>query len=186
MSISFTVRQGQFLAFIHGFIVKHGVGPSFEEIGAHFGTTPPSVNGMIKTLERRRLLGRVRGVARSLRVLVPPSELPQGEFGLRASRAAPSRQGQPSQAPGTSVADAAGSVAIAVLDAVMPHWLAGAGVPGDDLVMEAAHAVRSSLTSMGFDERAAVAVAKRVLAEASRWSPEGRGTVVRRRRWTKR
>ena len=76
MTTPFTARQGQYLSFIHGFIVKHGVAPSFEEIGVHFGTTPPSVNNMIKTLDERGLLSRVPGVARSLRVLVPVAELP--------------------------------------------------------------------------------------------------------------
>jgi repressor LexA len=59
MTTPFTARQGQYLSFIHGFIVKHGVAPSFEEIGVHFGTTPPSVNNMIKTLDERGFLSRV-------------------------------------------------------------------------------------------------------------------------------
>lgn len=50
MTPSFTVRQGEYLAFMHRFTLRHGVAPSFDEIAAHFGTSPPSVNGMIKTL----------------------------------------------------------------------------------------------------------------------------------------
>ncbi len=50
MAAEFTARQGQFLAFIHGFTLKNGYAPSFEQIGAHFGITAPSVNTMIKTL----------------------------------------------------------------------------------------------------------------------------------------
>ena len=71
MHQEFTERQRQYLAFIHRYTVKHGIAPSFEEIGTHFGTTAPSVNNMIKTLCARDLLTRVPGVARSLRVLVP-------------------------------------------------------------------------------------------------------------------
>ena len=70
MTAPFTAR-GEYLAFIHRFTAQHGVAPSFDEIAAHFGISSPSVNGMIKTLERRELLSRVPGVARSLRVLVP-------------------------------------------------------------------------------------------------------------------
>lgn len=186
MASRFTARQGQFLAFIHGFIARRGIAPSFEEIGSHFGTTLPSVNTMVKTLERNGLISRVPGVARSLRVLVPASELPPGDLCSRRPRAAASRQGQPSRA-GASVADAAGAAAIAVLDAVMPHWLASAGAQGAaELVMKAAQAVRSSLAKMGLDETTAGEVANRVGAEASRWSADGRGTVVRRMRWVKR
>ena len=66
-----TARQGQFLSFILGFTDKRGYAPSYEEIGWHFGLTAPSVNSMIKMLERRGFLSRMPGVARSLRVLVP-------------------------------------------------------------------------------------------------------------------
>ena len=76
-----THRQGQFLSFIRGYTVRHGIAPSFEDIGAHFGVTAPSVNSMIKTLERNGLLTRVPGAARTLRVVVPASLLPDGEFG---------------------------------------------------------------------------------------------------------
>jgi hypothetical protein len=183
MTSPFTVRQGQVLAFIHGFIAKHGVAPSYDEIAAHFGTTSPSVNGMIKTLERRGLLSRIPGVARSLRVLVPPSQLPSGEFGSRAR--APSRAAR--EAPAASALDAAAAAAVAVLDVVMPLLTPGARrVPGEDVVMEAAHAVCSSLTRLGLDETASVEAARRVAAEAARWTSDGRGAVVRRRQWTKR
>ncbi len=64
---AFTYRQGEYLAFIHDFTERRSMAPSFEEIGKHFGTTPPSVNGMIKTLEQRGFLSRQPGVARSLR-----------------------------------------------------------------------------------------------------------------------
>ncbi|MEO8382834.1 MAG: hypothetical protein ABI779_24460 [Acidobacteriota bacterium] len=87
MAPVFTARQGEYLTFIHRYAQRFGVAPSFEEIGAHFGTTPPSVNNMIKTLCARGLLSRLPGVARSLRVLVPPSQLPESEFGpSRGSR----------------------------------------------------------------------------------------------------
>jgi DNA-binding MarR family transcriptional regulator len=41
-----------------------------------FGVTPPSVHQMVLTLERRGFIARTPGVARSIRLLVPPDELP--------------------------------------------------------------------------------------------------------------
>lgn len=91
MTPSFTSRQGEYLAFIHRYTLRNGIVPSFDEIAAHFGTTSPSVNGMIKTLERRGLLSRIPGAARSLRVLVPESLLP-------TATTAPARPGRPALA----------------------------------------------------------------------------------------
>lgn len=68
-----TKRQSEYLEFIRAFTDRWGTPPSFEEIGRHFRTTPPSVNNMVKTLEARGFLTRVPGAARSLRVLVPPA-----------------------------------------------------------------------------------------------------------------
>ena len=73
MAPAFTARQGEYLTFIHRYTEKFGVAPSFEDVGNHFGTTPPSVNNMIKTLCARGLLSKLPGVARSMRVLVPAS-----------------------------------------------------------------------------------------------------------------
>ena len=183
MTGPFTSRQGQVLAFIHGYITKHGVAPSFEEIAAHFGTTSPSVNGMIKTLERRGLLSRIPGVARSLRVLVPAAELPSGEFGSRGSRGSALRTAAPTVLAG----DAAVAATVVVLDTLMPLLAPGAPrVPGEDIVMECALAVRMALSQRGLPEAASVEVAKRIIAEAARWTSDGRGTVVQRRQWTKR
>src|SRR5580704_10361407 len=41
-----TARQREYLSFIKAFTDRWGVPPSFEEIGRHFETTAPSVNGM--------------------------------------------------------------------------------------------------------------------------------------------
>lgn len=69
-----TKRQSEYLEFIRAFTDRWGVPPSFEEIGVHFRTTPPSVNNMVKTLAARGFLARVPGAARTLRVLVPPPQ----------------------------------------------------------------------------------------------------------------
>ena len=42
----------------------------------YFGVTPPSIHNMILTLEKRGLIARTPGRARSIEVLVPPDQLP--------------------------------------------------------------------------------------------------------------
>lgn len=177
---TFTARQGQYLAFIHGFTARHGVAPSFEEIGAHFGTSAPSVNGMIKTLERRGLLSRVPGVARSLRVRVPASMLTEGDFRPGGGGSRKTRTAGP---PQLSAGDAAVAGAVAVLERLLP-----AVPPEQDrtgLVARAAQDVRSALAAGGLEADEAQQVAARIAAEAARWQPDGRGTIVRRRRWVR-
>lgn len=72
----FTERQGQYLAFIHGYTRLHGCSPAQADIQRHFKVSPPSVHQMVLTLERRGLLRRIPGQARSLEVLVASEELP--------------------------------------------------------------------------------------------------------------
>jgi len=177
----FTARQGEMLAFIQRFTAKHGVAPSFEEIASHFGTSAPSVNGMIKTLERRGLVSRVPGAARSLRVLVPASLLPDSEFGSPGRRAKGSRRGSDAA---LSPADVAFAVAVSVLD-VFGRSMGGAEA-ASGLARKAASAVYESLVKAGMGRVEAQEVARRVAAEAARYQPGRRGISVRRRRWTKR
>lgn len=178
MAPSYTARQGQYLAYIHRFTTRHSVAPSFEEIAAHFGTSSPSVNGMIKTLEGRGFLSRVPGVARSLRVLVPTTDLPESDFG--AGRAPRGGLGSPT---GGSIEDAGAAAATAVLDVLLPRL--ALGQDADRWVLEAAAAVRASLAAIGLSNEQTQRVAARVAAEAARWQPGGRGTFVRRRRWVR-
>lgn len=71
-----TSRQGQFLAFIHQYTTLHGRAPAEAEMERFFHVTPPSVHQMILTLERRGLITRTPGVARSIRLNLPPENLP--------------------------------------------------------------------------------------------------------------
>jgi DNA-binding MarR family transcriptional regulator len=72
----FTALQGQYLAFIHTYSLIHRRAPAQADIQQFFLVTPPSVHQMVLTLEKRGLLARTPGVARSLRVLVSPDKLP--------------------------------------------------------------------------------------------------------------
>jgi DNA-binding MarR family transcriptional regulator len=72
----FTPKQGQYLAFIHAYILVLGRPPAEADMQRHFRVTPPSVHQMILTLERAGLIRRQPGVARSIQLLVDPQRLP--------------------------------------------------------------------------------------------------------------
>src|SRR5271166_2339767 len=76
MKPPYTSRQGQFLAFIHHYATLHGRPPAEAELVEFFQVTPPSVHQMILTLERRGLISRTPGQARSIRLTLPPETLP--------------------------------------------------------------------------------------------------------------
>jgi DNA-binding MarR family transcriptional regulator len=76
MKPPYTTRQGQFLTFIHHYTTLHGRPPSEAELVQFFQVTPPSVHQMILTLERRSLISRTPGEARSIRLRLLPEELP--------------------------------------------------------------------------------------------------------------
>jgi SOS-response transcriptional repressor LexA len=73
---AYTCQQGQFLAFIHHYTTLHGRPPAEAEIARFFQVTPPSVHSTILTLERRGLITRAPGQARSIALRLPPQELP--------------------------------------------------------------------------------------------------------------
>src|SRR5215471_10202721 len=73
----FTDKQGQYLAFIHAYTLVNGRPPGRADIQHFFRVTPPSVHQMLLTLEREGLIGRQKGVARSIHLLVNPANLPQ-------------------------------------------------------------------------------------------------------------
>lgn len=75
----YTQTQGQYLAFIYFYTKLHGRAPAELDMQMYFGVTPPSVHQMVLTLERRGLIARVPGQARSIRLLVPREELPDLE-----------------------------------------------------------------------------------------------------------
>ena len=72
----FTAKQGQYLAFIHAYILVIGRPPAEADLQRHFRVTPPSVHQMVLTLERAGLIRRRPGVARSIQLLVLPEALP--------------------------------------------------------------------------------------------------------------
>lgn len=72
----FTPKQGQYLAFIHTYMRLNGRAPAEADMLNYFSVTPPTVHQMVLTLEKKGLIAREPGMARSIRVLVPPKDLP--------------------------------------------------------------------------------------------------------------
>ena len=76
MNTAPTARQGQFLAYIHQYVIINGCAPAEADMQRYFQITPPSVHSMVLTLERRGFIRRVPGQARSISLVVPPESLP--------------------------------------------------------------------------------------------------------------
>lgn len=72
----FTAKQGQYLAFIYAYSQINRRAPAEADFQRYFRVTAPSVHNMIKTLDQAGLIERQPGVARSIKLLVPPQELP--------------------------------------------------------------------------------------------------------------
>ena len=98
----FTPTQGRYLAYIHAYTNLHGFPPAESEIAAAICVSPPSVNQMVKTLEKRGLIERQPGTPRSLRVLIPDDEIPSWNNNKTTSPASGKsrkRSAPPSAAP---------------------------------------------------------------------------------------
>jgi Mn-dependent DtxR family transcriptional regulator len=72
----FTRLQGQYLAFIYAYTKLHRQPPSEADIQRRFRVTAPSIHQMVVTLERKGLISKIPGAARTIEVLVPPDMLP--------------------------------------------------------------------------------------------------------------
>jgi len=76
MRSSMTSTQGQYLAFIYAYTRVLRRPPAEADIQKYFDVTPPTVHQMLITLERKGLIRRTPGVARSIELLVAPDSLP--------------------------------------------------------------------------------------------------------------
>ena len=79
MKDAFTVRQGQYLAFIYYYTKVNGRPPAEADMQRYFRVSPPTVHQMVLTLEQCGLITRVPGEPRSIRVLLPREQLPDLE-----------------------------------------------------------------------------------------------------------
>jgi hypothetical protein len=72
----FTDKQGQYLAFIHTYLLLHRRPPAEADMERYFGVTPPSVHRMVVELERRGLIRRLPRQARSIALCIPVEGIP--------------------------------------------------------------------------------------------------------------
>jgi repressor LexA len=72
----FTVKQGQYLAFIYYYSKIHGTPPAEADFHRYFRVTPPVVHQMIKTLHTHRFIDREPGKARSTKLRLTRAQLP--------------------------------------------------------------------------------------------------------------
>jgi repressor LexA len=79
MKYNYTPRQGQYLAFIYYYTKIHGYPPAEADMQKYFKVSPPSVHKIIVTLERKGLIRKIPGKARSISLLVPRDQLPDLE-----------------------------------------------------------------------------------------------------------
>jgi hypothetical protein len=81
----FTPTQGRYLAYIKTYMEGFGLPPAESEIAAAIGVSPPSVNQMMKMLEKKGLIRRQPGVPRSIEILTPQDAIPKWK-GKRITR----------------------------------------------------------------------------------------------------
>src|SRR5690349_4942765 len=99
---NFTPTQGRYLAFIHAYVNLHGYPPAESDIAAAMCVSAPSVNQMVKTLEKKGLVLRHPGQPRSLEILVPEDEIPPWNNRDRAKT--PARRPAAKRDPATAAA----------------------------------------------------------------------------------
>jgi repressor LexA len=73
----YTKKQGQYLAFIYHYTKIHGRPPAEADMQVYFRVTPPTVHQMVLRLHERGFISRVPGQPRSIKVLVPHTQLPE-------------------------------------------------------------------------------------------------------------
>lgn len=79
MKHKYTQKQGKYLTFIYYYTKINGHPPAEADMQRYFKVSPPSVHQMVLTLEKQRLIARIPGQPRSIRVLLSKAELPELE-----------------------------------------------------------------------------------------------------------
>ena len=80
-----TKTQLRYLSFIHAYTEGFGQAPSMQEIADALKVSSPSVNGMLKSLEKKGMVEREAGTARSIEILVDPASIPVWKKRLKSN-----------------------------------------------------------------------------------------------------
>jgi DNA-binding MarR family transcriptional regulator len=75
----YTTKQGQYLAFIYYYTKIHRCAPAEADLQRYFGVSPAAVHQMLRSLEAKGFIERIRGKARAIRVMLPREKLPDLE-----------------------------------------------------------------------------------------------------------
>jgi len=79
MEHDYTPLQGHYLAFINYYTKIHGYPPAEADMQKYFKVSAPSVHQMVVTLEKKGLIKKIAGKARSISLQVPRNQLPDLE-----------------------------------------------------------------------------------------------------------
>jgi DNA-binding FadR family transcriptional regulator len=71
-------------------LIRHGYPPAESDIAAAMCVSAPSVNQMVKTLEKKALILRHPGQPGSLQLLISADEIPRWNSGKPSQNSAPS------------------------------------------------------------------------------------------------
>jgi SOS-response transcriptional repressor LexA len=74
--LTYTRKQGQYLAFIYHYTKVNKRPPAETDIQFFFNATPSAVHQMILALEKLGFISREPGKARTIKVLLPREQLP--------------------------------------------------------------------------------------------------------------
>lgn len=74
-----TRKQGQLVAYVYYYTKVHRIPPSENEIAAFLGVYGPSVHQMILRLAERGCLSRIPSQPRTIKILLPKTEVPELE-----------------------------------------------------------------------------------------------------------
>jgi tetratricopeptide (TPR) repeat protein len=75
--VKYTPKQGRYLAFIDNYTRLHGRPPAEADMEGYFLVAESSVHQMILTLEKKGLIARTPGAARSIKILLSRDEIPE-------------------------------------------------------------------------------------------------------------
>ncbi|MDA8256382.1 MAG: MarR family transcriptional regulator [Betaproteobacteria bacterium] len=74
--LSYTAKQGQYVAFIYYYSKIHLCSPSEADMQRYFCVSPSAVHQMVLSLEKLGFIERTPGQGRSVKLLVPRDQLP--------------------------------------------------------------------------------------------------------------
>lgn len=76
-SISYTYKEGQYLAFIFYYTKINGIPPAQKDIERYFSVTPPTVHQMLIQLEKKEFIERIPRQPRAIKLCIPQEMLPK-------------------------------------------------------------------------------------------------------------